>query len=90
MPDLLRHRAVAVWALLVAATLLSCWLAADHGVGDERHRSGVLVLGIACLKIRLVGLHFMELRTAPRALRGAFEAYVMVLFVLLSGMSALA
>ncbi|WP_294009930.1 cytochrome C oxidase subunit IV family protein [Streptomyces sp.] len=33
-------------------------------------------MAIALIKVRLVGLHFMELRNAPAALRGAFEAYV--------------
>jgi Prokaryotic Cytochrome C oxidase subunit IV len=30
---------------------------------------------IAFIKVRLVGLYFMELRGAPTVLRGLFEAY---------------
>ena len=35
---------------------------------------------VAFIKVRLVGLHFMELRSAPLALRTLFEAYVVVVF----------
>jgi hypothetical protein len=35
----------------------------------------VVILLIAFIKVRLVGLYFMELRGAPTVLRGLFEAY---------------
>jgi hypothetical protein len=36
------------------------------------------VLAVAFVKVRLIGIHFMELGTAPRVLRGLFEGYVVV------------
>jgi Prokaryotic Cytochrome C oxidase subunit IV len=35
----------------------------------------VLILLIAFVKVRFVGLYFMELREAPMLLRGLFETY---------------
>ena len=64
-----------VFPVLVLATLASSLL------GTEDSTSAVIgcaVVAIALIKVRLVGLHFMELRNAPAALRGAFEAYVVL------------
>lgn len=46
----------------------------------------VAVLGIAAVKVRLVGLDFMELRHAPIPLRVAFEIYCVTLWAVLSGL----
>jgi hypothetical protein len=78
-----RGRAGLSWLVLIAATLVSYALGADHGTGSVMV---VLVLGIAAIKIRLVGLDFMELRSAPMPLRAAFEGYCLVLWGLLSGL----
>ena len=64
-----------VFPVLVLATL-SSWLLGIEG--STSTAIGCAVVAIALIKVRLVGLHFMELRNAPRALRGAFEAYVVV------------
>lgn len=64
--SLLRARSTLVWLLLVVVTLLSWALGADHGVGST---VAVVVLGLAVVKVRFVGLDFMELRTAPLILR---------------------
>ncbi|MEU6348246.1 cytochrome C oxidase subunit IV family protein [Streptomyces sp. NPDC047072] len=62
-----------VFPVLVLATL-SSWLL---GIEDSTSTLvGCAVVAIALIKVRLVGLHFMELRDAPAALRGAFEVYV--------------
>jgi hypothetical protein len=45
----------------------------------------VAVLGIAAVKVRLVGLDFMELRHAPIALHAVFELYCARLWAVLSG-----
>ena len=68
-------RVAVVWVVLLAATLLS-WESA-HSADGYRLASAVVLL-IAFLKARLIGLEFMELRTAPRALRFIFEAWVVV------------
>ena len=46
----------------------------------------VVVFGIAAIKVRLIGLDFMELRSAPIPLRAAFEGYCLVLWGVLSGL----
>jgi hypothetical protein len=62
-----------VFPVLVLATL-SSWLLGIEG--STSTLIGCTVVAIALIKVRLVGLHFMELRNAPAALRGAFEVYV--------------
>ena len=79
---LMRNRAGVSWLILVAATLASFALGADHGTGSL---VAVAVLAIAAIKVRLVGLDFMELRHAPIPLRVAFEVYCVALWALLSG-----
>ncbi|OPE49235.1 cytochrome C oxidase subunit IV family protein [Mycolicibacterium diernhoferi] len=55
--ELLKNRAGASWLFLVAATVVSWAVGAEHGTGST---VAVLVLGIAAIKVRLVGLDFME------------------------------
>jgi hypothetical protein len=68
-----RTRLGAAWLLLVLATLIS-WESA-RGDGSLRLATSA-VLAIAFLKVRCIGLEFMELRTAPLPLRLIFEAWV--------------
>lgn len=73
--------ALVVWAALVAATLISLALGEDWiGHGDL---AAALVIAIAFIKVRLVGMHFMELRHAPLPLRLAFQAYCGVASIVL-------
>ncbi len=83
MLQYMRNRAGVSWLILVAATLASFALGADHGTGSL---VAVAVLAIAAIKVRLVGLDFMELRHAPIPLRAAFEVYCVALWALLSGL----
>jgi heme/copper-type cytochrome/quinol oxidase subunit 4 len=83
-----KHSAI-VWAALVAFTVLSFLLGGEHLI-DTRTLAAAAVLGIAAIKIRLVGLHFMELRGAPLALRAVFETYCVLLFTVLMGIYVLA
>ena len=80
---LLRNRAGASWLVLIAATLVSWAVGADHGTGSM---AAVVVLAIAAIKVRLVGLDFMELRHAPVPLRAAFECYCAGMWALLSAL----
>lgn len=80
-----RNRAGVSWLILVAATLASFTLGADHGTGSL---VVIGVLAIAAVKVRLVGLDFMELRHAPIPLRVGFEAYCVALWAMLSGLYA--
>lgn len=75
---------VIVWAALVAFTVISFALGGEHLI-DNKTLAAAIVVGIAAIKIRLVGLHFMELKAAPVALRAAFEGYCAVLFLALMG-----
>ncbi len=76
---------VIVWAALVIFTIVSFALGGEHLI-DNKTLAAAVVLGIAAVKVRLVGLHFMELRHAPVALRAAFEAYCVGLFAVLMGL----
>jgi hypothetical protein len=78
-----RGRAGVSWLVLIAATLVSYALGVEHGVGSL---VVVAVFGIAAIKVRLIGLDFMELRSAPMGLRAAFESYCLGLWAVLSGL----
>ncbi|HTF54750.1 MAG TPA: cytochrome C oxidase subunit IV family protein [Pseudonocardia sp.] len=81
---LLQSRVTVIWLVLVAATLLSFWLGTDHGLASVTSRS-VLIFMVALIKVRFVGLYFMELKNAPLALRALFETYcVLVCAALIS------
>ena len=69
------RRITAVWLLLVLATLFS-WESAH--VGNDHRLSSSIVLVIAFIKVRFVGLEFMELRHAPLPLRLIFELWVIL------------
>lgn len=73
-----------VWVTLVTLTVGSFALGSSHGLpglGDQA--VGIIIFVIAMFKARLVGLYFMELRTAPTLLRGLFEAFCVALLSLL-------
>ena len=72
-----------VWPALVIVTIVSWAVGADHEVGSG---VAIVVLALAVIKVRFVGLDFMELRDAPQMLRGAFEAYCIILWMVLAGM----
>ena len=65
-----------VWLGLIVATLISWKVGTDHGV--HAHLATIIVLLVAFIKVRFVGLYFMELREAPIQLRGIFEGYCIV------------
>ncbi|MGZ5364191.1 MAG: cytochrome C oxidase subunit IV family protein [Mycobacterium sp.] len=72
-----------VWLGLVAVTIVSWAVGAEHSVDSA---VAVVVLALALVKVRFVGLDFMELRNAPLALRAFFEAYCVILWMVLAGM----
>lgn len=84
MRSLRADTAIIVWLVLVSATFLSRALASEEArAGDV---IAVAILMVAAAKVRLVGLHFMQLRDAPGLLRGMFELYVVALFMALVGL----
>jgi parvulin-like peptidyl-prolyl isomerase len=63
--SLFRARPTVVWVVLVAATIVSWAVGSDHGPGSA---VAVVVLAVAAIKVRFVGLDFMELCNAPLSL----------------------
>lgn len=87
MTNVLQTKASLVWLVLVALTTISWMLGSQPDIDGVQHASASLVIFlVAVFKVRLIGLHFMELRDAPWALRGIFEAYCAALILLLCGM----
>jgi hypothetical protein len=72
----------AVWAVLVGVTSLSWALGSETG----SRTASVVVLALACVKVRLVGRHFMEVADAHIALRILLDAYVAVLGTAMAGL----
>lgn len=85
LQKLVPARVALVWLVLVGATLASWQLGTGHGIfsGDDPRAATVAVILVAFVKGRLVGLHFMELRDAPIALRSIFEGYVAIVSTVL-------
>jgi len=83
--DLFRSSATAVWVFLIAATVLSWALGTDHGFVDDHTTASTIILVVAFVKVRFVGLYFMELKHAPVALRLLLEAWCLVVCVLTLG-----
>ena len=82
---MLRSRSSVMWLVLVFATFGAWGLGEDHGVGAL---IVLAVFGIAALKVRIVGLEFMEVRRAPLPLRLAFEVYCVAVWCVLAGFYA--
>ena len=83
MRSLRTDPALIVWLVLALATFLSWWLATERW--HDGDLGAVAILIVAAVKIRLVGLHFMELKDAPPLLRAMFELYVTALLAGLVG-----
>lgn len=83
---LARSRATLIWLVLLAATAAS-WRLGVHGVAGIDEVSGgvgALVIAIAMVKVRLVAMHFMEVRHAPRLLRVILEVYCAAVLAVLA------
>ncbi|MFE2996947.1 cytochrome C oxidase subunit IV family protein [Nocardia sp. NPDC059246] len=78
-----------VWAVLIAATGVS-WLTGTEFGNRSESAVTVLLLAVSFFKIRLIGLQFMDIRTAPRGLRAWFEAYIAGVLGILIALSVLA
>ena len=79
MSALTRTTPLTTWSLLVAATLCSFALFETAGASTFHRYANVGIILIAFIKVRWVGLDFMELRHAPPGLRVAFEAWVIAI-----------
>jgi len=83
----LLNRATGAWLGLIVATCVSWFSAENHLAGGVT--VGMILL-IAAIKVRLVFLNFMELRTAPPPWRAIFEVWIVVCTVLIWGFYAYA
>ncbi|NMG55511.1 cytochrome C oxidase subunit IV family protein [Aromatoleum aromaticum] len=76
-----------VWLSLLLVTAVSWWVAEHHSVGQW---TVLCVILIALVKGRLVFLHFMELKTAPRYLRRLYEGWIVGCVGMIAGLYWLA
>ncbi len=76
--DLLKSSATVVWFCLIIATLVSWAMGTHHGFIDSNKINSVAVLIIAFVKVRFIGLYFMELKNAPPLLRAILEAWCVI------------
>jgi caa(3)-type oxidase subunit IV len=74
--SLLNRPATTIWAVLMAATIVS-WTVGTSSL--DARLATVAVLIVAIIKVRFVGLYFMELRDAVIPLRLIFEGFCVVL-----------
>jgi len=77
------RRVTLVWLLLLGITFASFVVGVEQGAGVAS-AAAVVIIGLALCKVRLIGIHFMDIRVAPRPLRLIFEAYVLAVFVTLA------
>jgi hypothetical protein len=73
---LLRNRISLIWLVLIAATLISWWIGTGDAGNPQLGTAAVFV--VVFIKVRLIGLYFMELRDAPLPLRLLFEGYCLI------------
>lgn len=80
------NNAVYFWLLLLS--LVGWWLSHEYfaAVGWESLSFyiplGVLILSL--LKVRLIVMNFMEIKSAPWLLRFAFEAWLLIVFLVIT------
>jgi hypothetical protein len=79
---LLRLPATRVWLVLIAAAVLS-WTVSENSTAVKISTSAVVL--IAALKVRLIVMHFMELRWRPRPWRILFELWILGVMALILG-----
>jgi Prokaryotic Cytochrome C oxidase subunit IV len=75
----LASSATIVWVLLLAATIAS-WRLGGEPSAENLTPNGIsaIALVIAFFKVRLVLIHFMELKDAPWGWRAIYEAWVLL------------
>jgi hypothetical protein len=76
------------WLVVVALTLMYLVIDGsvdDHGVPAASAAATVAAIGLALVKVRIIMREFMDVRHAPRILRTATDALVLVMGVSLVG-----
>jgi hypothetical protein len=77
------RRLTRVWILLLALTFGSVVIGIEQGAGFAA-QAALIIIGIALFKVRLIGLHYMDLRNALLGLRLVFEGYLLAVFTALA------
>lgn len=87
MTSLFRNTLVYVWIFLVSATLFSWWAATSSGSHGSQISVAITasVLLMSFVKVRLVLMHFMEVRFAPPWLRLSCDAWLILLIGMVFG-----
>jgi hypothetical protein len=92
MSQLLRSYTTGVWLILVLLTGFSWWLSTSgtvpRGSGPSLATASMFLVGF--VKVRMVGMHFMELKRAPLPLRLLFEFWALGTSVAIVGLYWLA
>ncbi|TAM65771.1 cytochrome C oxidase subunit IV family protein [Mycobacterium sp.] len=78
------RRALLLWVLMVVFTCLTWSIGGGHLLTPTTITA--TVLAIAFVKMRFIGLDFMELRTAPLPLAGCYDLYLVTVYIALMGM----
>lgn len=71
-----RDPVTGIWLLLMAATCATTWWLSKDAVSPVV--GTVAIVLVAAFKVRLVLLHFMELRHAPLPWRCVFEGWTLL------------
>lgn len=79
------RRLTSAWLLLVAMTALYGWWGHELR-GGMTFLEGLVILGVAFVKLRIVIYEFMGIRTAPRPLRRACDVWLVLTAAALIGL----
>jgi Prokaryotic Cytochrome C oxidase subunit IV len=77
------RRITLVWIVLLALTFGSFVIGIEQSSGFAA-QAALIIIGIALFKVRIIGLHYMDLRSAPVGLRMMFEGYLLAVFTALA------
>ena len=77
------RRITLIWILLLALTFGSFVIGIEQG-SSFAAQAALIIIGIALFKVRLIGLYYMDLGSAPLGLRVMFEGYLLAVFTALA------
>lgn len=83
MVSVLRKPVSVVWVVLMVLTCASTWMLSKDAFAPTVATVGIFC--IAAFKVRLVMLHFMELKNAPIMLKIVFESWILAATVVILG-----
>ncbi|OAA27887.1 Cytochrome C oxidase subunit IV [Frankia sp. EI5c] len=84
----LNKRLLAGWLVLSVITVIYLWIdhsADDHGAPTASTAVTVSAIILALVKVRIIIREFMEVRHAPRLLRGLTDLWVVLMTAVLLG-----